>query len=144
MSVHLDYSNDKIVDEECIKLEHQEKLDYCIATYRDDGNTVFMANFRCTRWLFRKHFKHNPVVSADAMAEGVDYHGIPKLVIVDMSFKTSKHTQRLARQANHNRETEIIVDILVCDKPAVGMAVYDSVAIKEENFVKASYERNVK
>jgi len=58
-----------------------------------------------------------------------------------MSFKTSKYTQRLARQANHNRMEEIIVDILVCDKPAIGMEVYKAVALKKENFDKNSYER---
>ncbi len=138
----LDYSKDKIKAEECIELAvGREKLEYCITTYADDGDTVFMANFRCTRWLWRKHFKLNPILSADSMAEGIDLSHINKLVIIDMSFKTSKYTQRLARQANHNRATEIIVDILVCDKPAIGMEVYKAVALKKENFDKNSYER---
>ncbi len=139
----LNYDKDQIKDEECIKLKQQEKLDYCLANYPDDGNTVFMANFRCTRWLWRKHFKLNPILSAISFSEGVDLSYIDKLVIIDMDFRTSKHTQRTARQANHNRETPIIVDILVADKPGVGLAVYNAVAIKKANFVKASYDRAI-
>jgi len=139
----LDYGKDQIKDEECTKLKQQEKLDYCISNYPDDGDTVFMANFRCTRWLWRKYFKLNPILSAISFAEGVDLSHINKMVIIDMDFRTSKHTQRTARMANHNRTKPIIVDILVADKPGVGLAVYEAVAIKKENFVKASYERAI-
>ena len=138
----LDYRGDTAKD--CIELPRHEKLDYCIATYPDDGNTVFMAHFRCSRALWRKHFKRNPVLSSDGMAEGVDLSQFNKLVIVDMSFRTSKHTQRMARQANHDRRDPIEVDVLVMDKPAVGHEVYKTVAIKKENFVRDSYSRAVK
>ena len=138
----LDYSDDIVKDCECIELEvGHEKLEHCIANYIDDGDTVFMANFRCTRWLWRKHFKLNPVISAQKFSEGVDLSHTNKLVIIDMDFRTSKYTQRLARQANHNRTTEIVVDILVADKPAIGMEVYKAVALKKVNFDRNSYER---
>ena len=137
----LDYSDDLIEDKECLKLANNQKLQYCLDNYPDDGNTVFMANFRCTRWLWRKHYKLNPVLSQIRFSEGVDLSHIDKLVIIDMSFSTSKFTQAVARQANHKRDTPIVVDILVCDKPAIGYAVFRTVAIKKQNFVKNSYER---
>jgi hypothetical protein len=61
-----------------------------------------------------------------------------------MSFKTSKHTQRMARQANHNRTSPIVVDVIVLKSPCIGGKIYESVAVKEENFVKNSYERAIK
>jgi hypothetical protein len=138
----------KIVDDEVIKdcecLElsaGHEKLQYCIEHYPDDGNTVFMANFRCTRWLWRKHFKKNMVLSQVRFSEGVDLSHIKKIVLLDISFRTSKYSQVIARQANHNRKTPIVVDILVAEKPGIGYDVYNTVAVKKENFDKNSYER---
>ncbi len=136
----LDYSRDKIDGEDCMELSEHEKLDYCLATYPDDGDTVFMANFRCSRYLWRKHFKLNPVLSAISFSEGVDLSHIDKLVIIDMDFRTSKHTQRVARQANHDRTKPIEVDVLVAKAPGIGHKVYNTVAIKKINFTKLSYE----
>jgi len=130
----------KIDDESSIILEHTEKLDYCKANY-DMNSTAFMCHFIKERSLFEEHLIH--VYSSDGHAEGVDLSHIDKLVIVSMSFKTSKYTQRIARQANHNRKTPIEVDILVSPKPSIGKAVYEAVAIKKENFIKASYERTL-
>ncbi len=136
--------NEIIKDEDCIKLPRQEKLDYCIANYPDDGNTIFMANFRCTRWLWRQIFKNNEVLSQLRFSEGVDLSHIDKIVLIDISFSTGKFSQTIARQCNHNRATPIVVDILVADKPGVGLAVYNCVAVKKENFIKSSYERSIK
>ena len=134
--------NEIIKDCECIELPvGHEKLDYCIANYPDDGSTVFMANFRCTRWLWRKYFKKNMVLSQVRFSEGVDLSHISKLVLLDIAFRTSKFSQVIARQANHNRTTPIVVDILVADKPGIGFDVYKTVAIKKANFDKNSYER---
>ena len=102
-----------------------------------------MAHFIAERFRLVQRLSGFTILSSDGHAEGVDLSGYSKLIIYSMSFKTSKHTQRIARQANHNRDTPIIVDILVGDKPAIGRDVYDSVAIKKENFVKASYERSL-
>ena len=140
----LDYSKDKIKDSECLKLKNKEKLEYCCSNYPDDGNTVLFANFRCTRWLFRKYFRNNPVLSAISFAEGTDLSHITKIVIIDISEKTSKYTQLLCRQANHNRKEPIEVDILVCDKPAIGLGIYESVALKKSNFDKNSYDKYCK
>ena len=118
----------------------REKIDYIKANY-EEKEIAIMAHFIAERELLEKTFPRAKIYSSDAMAEGIDLSHIKKLIIYSMSFKTSKYTQRLARQANHNRETPIIVDILVCDKPGIGMSVYETVAIKKENFDKNSYER---
>jgi len=103
-----------------------------------------MEHFIAERGVLEKAFPGVKIYSADGHAEEVDLSGVGKLLIYSMSFKTSKHTQRLARQANQQRTTPIIVDILVCDKPGIGMEVYKAVALKKENFDKNSYERSIR
>jgi len=100
-----------------------------------------MAHFVAERVELEKAFPEAKIYSSDGHAEGVDLSDIEKLLVYSMSFKTSKYTQRLARQANHERKQPIVVDILVCNQPAIGMEVYKAVAIKKENFDKNSYER---
>jgi len=117
----------------------REKIDYIKENY-DTGTIAIMAHFVAERELLSKELPNAIILSSDGDAEGVDLSHINKLLVYSMSFKTSKHTQRIARQANHNRKSPIIVDILVMGKPGIGRAVYDTVAVKKENFVKASYE----
>lgn len=124
-------------------LPETEKIDY-IRSHYNLGEIAIMAHFIAERELLSSVFPSVPILSSDGDAEGVDLSHIKKLIIYSMSFKTSKHMQRVARQANHNRTHPIVVDILVMGKPGIGKAVYDSVAVKEENFVKASYERVLK
>ena len=133
----------KIDDQTSVFLpECTEKIDYIKANY-EEKKIAIMAHFIKERELLKKELPYATILSSDGDAEGIDLHRTEKLIIYSMSFKTSKHTQRTARQANNNRETPIEVDILVMDKPAIGMDVYKSVAIKKENFVKNSYERSV-
>ena len=133
----------KIDDKVSIELQHQEKIDYIKANY-EEKDIVIMAHFIKERELLAKELPNTRILSSDGHAEGVDLHKVKKLLVYSMSFKTSKYTQRLARQANHNRQEPIIVDILVCGEPAIGEAVYTAVAIKKENFVKNSYERAIR
>ena len=115
-----------------------------IAYIRDNYDTkeiAIMAHFVAERVELEKAFPEAKIYSSDGHAEGVDLSDIEKLLVYSMSFKTSKYTQRLARQANHERKQPIVVDILVCNQPAIGMEVYKAVAIKKENFDKNSYER---
>ena len=118
----------------------REKIEY-IKKHYDVSNIAIMAHFVAERTLLEKEFPGAMILSSDGHAEGVDLHKVDKLIIYSMSFKTSKYTQRLARQANHNRDTPIVVDILVADKPAIGYDVYKTVAVKKENFNKNAYER---
>jgi len=122
------------------EIGNHEKIDYIRANY-NIRRTAVMAHFIAEREFIRKSLPELTVLSSDGDAEGVDLSMYDKLVIYSMSFKTSKHTQRVARQANHNRSTPIRVDVLCMDKPGIGKAVYNTVAIKERNFIKASYER---
>jgi hypothetical protein len=119
-----------------------EKLDYIALNY-DESKIAIMAHFIEERKALQDLFPKARILSSDGHAEGVDLSGVDKLIIYSMSFKTSKHQQRLARQANHDRKTPIIVDVLVCDKPAIGKAVYETVAVKRENFIKNSYEQSI-
>jgi len=118
----------------------REKITYIKANYEEEKIAI-MAHFIAERSLLEQTFPKALILSSDGHAEGVDLHKTDKLLIYSMSFKTSKYTQRLARQANHNRDTPIVVDILVADKPGIGKAVYEAVAIKKVNFDKNSYLR---
>ena len=130
----------KVDDKLTLRIGNHEKIDY-ITSHYDTKDIAIMAHFIGERDLLRAHLPEVAIFSSDGDAEGVDLSHFKKLIIYSMSFKTSKHTQRVARQANHNRATPIQVDILTMDKPAIGYDVYKAVAVKEENFVKASYER---
>lgn len=132
----------KVDDKRSINLDERDKINYMKTAYAKD--IAIMAHFIQERELLQTEFPEALILSSDGHAEGVDLSHIEKLVVYSMSFKTSKHTQRLARQANHNRTKPIVVDILVCDKPGVGLAVYEAVALKEENFTKSSYERAIR
>jgi len=118
----------------------REKIEWIRGSYERESIAI-MAHFIAERKLLEKEFPEVLILSSDGHAEGVDLSHIDKLLIYSMSFKTSKYTQRLARQANHNRSTPIVVDILVADKPGIGYEVYNTVAIKKQNFDKNSYER---
>jgi len=117
-----------------------EKINYIKDNYAQKEIAI-MAHFIAERKILRAEFPKALILSSDGDAEGVDLSRIEKLLIYSMSFKTSKYAQRIARQANHSRETPIVVDVLVGSKPAIGMEVYKAVAIKKENFDKNSYER---
>jgi len=130
----------KVNDKTSIRIGNHEKIDYIISNY-DTNDIAIMAHFIEERAFLKECFPGVPIYSSDGHAEGVDLSHISKLIVYSMSFKTSKHTQRVARQANHNRATPIEVDILAFTNPGVGAAVYDTVAVKETNFVKDSYER---
>lgn len=122
--------------------KHLEKVNYIRENYEEEKIAI-MAHFVKERALLEKEFPSSLILSSDGHAEGIDLHKVDKLIVYSMSFKTSKHTQRTARQANHNRAMPIEVDILVADKPGIGLYVYNTVAIKKENFVKSSYERSI-
>ncbi len=130
----------KIEDEPSFRFVEQPKVAYIRGGY-DLNKTAVMAHFIEERAMLEHEFGGVlRVLSSDGDAEGVDLSMYDKLIVYSMSDKTSKYTQRLARQANHNRKTPIIVDILVAKKPGIGKMIYEAVALKKENFVKHSYE----
>lgn len=126
-----------------IILPTREKVQYIRNNY-DITQIAVMAHFIAERELLERELPDARILSSDGDAEGVDLSDVDKLIVYSMSEKTSKFTQRLARQANHDREDEIVVDVLVADKPGIGYGIYDSVAVKKENFNKNSYDRFTK
>ncbi len=124
-------------------LNTQEKI-LCIMENYNVDKIAIMAHFIAERQLLERVFPNTRILSSDGDAEGVDLSKIDKLIIYSMSDKTSKYTQRLARQANHNRDSPIIVDVLVAKAPGIGKMIYESVALKKENFIKNSYEQALK
>lgn len=140
-SVHYQLEGSTIKDVGILK--GLEKVNYINQNY-DVRNIAIMAHFIKERELLELMFPDTRILSSDGDSEGVDLSNIPKLLIYSMSDKTSKYTQRLARQANHNRATPIEVDILVAEKPGIGLGIYEAVALKKENFVKNSYERFIR
>ncbi len=133
----------KVNTDTSISIGNLEKINY-IKTNYDLNNVVIMAHFIEERELLKAHFPGVPILSSNAHAEGVDLSMYEKLIITSMDFSTSKFTQRIARQANHERQTPIEVDVLLMDKPFIGVSVFNSVYKKKESFVKASYERAVR
>ncbi len=129
----------KVNDYLTIRTGELEKIDYIKANY-NLADIAIMAHFIEERALLKEHFPTVPIYSSDGDAEGVDLSHISKLLVYSMSFKTSKHTQRVARQANHDRTKPIEVDVLVAKAPGIGYKVYNTVAIKKINFTKLSYE----
>ena len=132
----------KLDDKTTLRTGGLEKIDYIKSNY-NLKDIAIMAHFIGERTLLKGLLPTVPIYSSDGHAEGVDLSHIKKLIVYSMSFKTSKHTQRVARQANHERTEPIEVDILTCAKPAIGFSVYQTVAVKEENFIKSSYERSI-
>lgn len=131
------------LEERSVFLAHHEKVDYIKDNY-DTKRIAIMAHFIHERKLLEKHFPTVRILSSDGHAEGVDLSDIEKVIVYSMSFKTSKHTQRIARQANHDRTTPIEVDVLIADKPSIGGHVYETVAIKRSNFIRDSYNQSLR
>lgn len=138
MHYQLESGTLKVNDNESIRLPYHEKLNYCRKNY-DKKKTAIMCHFIEERKMYEEDGWD--VYSSDGHAEGVNLSHIEKLVVTSMSFRTSKARQRKARQADKDRKTPIVVDILVSKSPAIGMSVYDTVYVKELNFVRDSYEK---
>jgi len=145
-SVHYQIEGGTVkLEEGSYTFDEQPKIDYIVNNPAYKGaKMAVMAHFIAERALLAKMLPGVNILSSDGDAEGVDLSMYDKLIIYSMSDKTSKYTQRLARQANHKRKTPIVVDILVCNKPAIGQAIYEAVALKKTNFVKNSYDLALK
>ena len=117
-------------------LGNTEKIDYIKANFSVD--VAIMANFVAEQELLRKHFTN--VYSATAHAEAIDLSHIKDLVIYSMNFSTAQFIQRRARQANKHREDPIRVHFLLVEN-AVSEQVYETVAVKKQNFTRDCFER---
>jgi len=120
-------------------LPNREKIDYILKEWGDSEQLVIMYQYVAEGIKLRNIFKKAQILQGDAFAEGVDLSDKETLVVYSMSFSTSKYIQRRARQANKNRVTPIVVKYLLVEK-GISAAVYEAVAKKKINFIKASYD----
>lgn len=115
-----------------------EKVDYLIETFGDLESVAVMAHYQTEQKYLQSFLKNATVLSSTAHAEGVDLHKFSTLVIYSMSFSTSKHVQRRARQCNINRETPIMVHFLLTDV-GIDTHIYTTINEKKENFTARIY-----
>lgn len=122
------------IDDEPVVLNNREKVDYILAKWGDSEDVVIMYNYIGEGIKLRKIFKHAKVLQATTSAEGIDLSMYRHLIIYSQDFRTAKHTQRRARQANKERKEPIDVHFLLVKK-AVSEQVYKTVSINQVNFV---------
>jgi hypothetical protein len=108
--------------------------------FGDGSNCAIMAHFKCEQHNLQKEFPKALILSSNRHAEGVDLHKVDNLIIYSMDFSTSRFTQRRARQANMKRDTPIKIHFYLF-KGGLDEAVYKTVGVKKENFIKNSYDR---
>lgn len=121
-------------------LVNDEKVRYIKETWGDNKDLVIMYHYQAEKIKLEREFKHARILQATSYAEGIDLSKYKNLVIYSQDFSTSKHTQRRARQANKNRQEEIIVHFLLVKK-AVSAQVYKTVTLNKTNFVDSTFER---
>lgn len=122
-------------------LANDEKLQYMLKTFGDYPGLVIMYNYIKEREKIEMYFKEALILQATSYAEGVDLSMYDELVIYSQDFRTSKHTQRRARQANMKREDPIVVHFLLVKK-GISEQVYKTVSINKKNYVDSVFERS--
>lgn len=121
-------------------LENTEKIDYIMQVWGDSPDVVIMYQYIAEGIKLRTHFQNAVILQATSFAEGVDLSEYQHLIIYSQDFKTSKHSQRRARQANKKRKDPIKVHFLLVEG-AVSEQVYETVSINKENFVDSVFKR---
>lgn len=121
-------------------LGNTEKIDYIKKTWGDTKDLVIMYYFKAEAVKLQDHFENALLLQATRFAEGVDLHMYRHLVIYSQDWSTARHSQRRARQANKNREDEILVHFLLC-KGAISDQVYNTVSVNKTNFIDSCFER---
>ena len=128
------------IDEHRFVLANTEKVDYILEHFGDTKGLVIMYNYIAEREKLEKYFSKATLLQATSYAEGVDLHEYENLVIYSQDFRTAKHTQRRARQANIKRDTPIVVHFLLV-KTAISDQVYKTVSKNKRNFVDSVFTR---
>lgn len=127
-------------DDKSILLGNTEKIDYIKQKWGDSENTVIFYHYKAEEMLLRSHFKKARLAQSVSEAEGVDFSMYEHLIVYSMNFSTAKYTQRRARQANMNRDTEINVHFLLT-KGGISEQVYTTVAVNKKNYVDKYYTK---
>ena len=139
-SLHMLEGGTAKIDEQRFVLANREKVDHILEHFGDTKDLVIMYNYIAEREKLEAIFEHAAILQATSYAEGVDLHEYKDLVIYSQDFRTAKHTQRRARQANIKRDTPIIVHFLIVKK-AISHQVYKTVSKNKKNFVDSVFER---
>jgi len=126
--------------DEYIQLVSDDKIQFILGKFGDNENLVIMYNYIVEGIKLKKYFKKAQILQGDTYAEGVDLSMYKHLVIYSQNHRTSKHTQRRARQAHKDRDEPILVHYLLI-KGAVSDKIYRDVSIKKKNHVDKHYER---
>jgi len=122
-------------------MSNKEKIDYILQTWGDTEDICIMYHYRAEFLKLSKYFKKAAILQGTSFAEGVDLHKTKHLIIYSMDFRTSKYSQRRARQANQKRDDPIIVHYLLV-AGAISEQVYTTVAVNKINFIDSVYQRN--
>lgn len=128
------------IEDDHITLANQEKINYIKSTWGDTNNIAIFYQYIEEGNKLRKHFRYAKILQGTSYAEGIDLSDIKHLVIYSQDFSTARHTQRRARQANFNRDQEIIVNFLLCEN-AISEQVYNIVSVNKQNFVDSVFNK---
>jgi hypothetical protein len=126
------------IGDEYIDLGNTEKVDYILKTWGDTDDIVIMYQYKADKVKLEKYFANASLLQATSYAEGVDLSGYKDLIIYSQDFSTAKHTQRRARQANKERDTDIKVHFILVKK-AVSEQVYRTVSENKKDFVDSTF-----
>lgn len=110
------------------------KVDYIKKNF-DPETTMVLAYYKAEQDCIANIFPHTG--STTKNAEGVDYSGFKSLVIYSHNHASSTYQQVRVRQANINREDEIIVHFLIAGE--YDQKVYD-IATGKEPYTRRWYE----
>lgn len=128
------------IEDEYISLGNREKIDYIKNTWGDTNNIAIFYQYIEEGNKLRRYFRYAKILQGTSYAEGIDLSNIKHLVIYSQDFSTARHTQRRARQANFNREQEIVVNFLLCEN-AISEQVYNIVSVNKQNFVDSVFNK---
>jgi hypothetical protein len=123
-----------------LTLKNQEKIDYIQSVWGDTEDLVIFYQYIAEEIKLKNHFKRAKILQGTSNAEGVDLSHIKHAVVYSQDFSTAKYTQRRARQAEKNRQDEIIVHFLVVEN-AISEQCYKTTARNKCNFVDSVFSK---
>lgn len=136
-----DDKNKKIRDGDYMILGNREKIDYILKHWGDTEDMVIMYHYKQELLKLQQVFKKAELLQGTSYAEGVDLSHKKHLIIYSQDWSTARHNQRRARQANKNRDEEIVVHFLLV-KEAISDQVYQAVSVNKTNYIDSLFKGN--
>lgn len=127
------------INDKAFVLTNEEKIEYILKTWGDSEDLVIMYHFQAEQIKLQEHFKKATILQATTYAEGVDLSMYKHLVVYSMDYRSSKYSQRRARQANKQRKEPINVHFLLV-KNAISDQVYETVCLNKKNYVDSMFK----